>query len=281
MTSARSALERSYLADFSELSADQLLSLMAESLGWPTQMLQTLDLASLGLNASDLQTRDQADAEDRRRQQHERTHLQVDGHEVSVELEHLGSLADSIAATVTEELLTQSGKVRLAKLPSARPMSGSQSGGGLAVARMPRMSEEQRAGVGLIGEVIARAWLERHYANVEWVSGYRNIVLGDEVGSDTRGFDFVVQRGGNRRLYYEVKALVREAPETAEFELGETEVVAAQRHRDSYRILLVCSVLDSTSRRIFELPNPLGTRGAGRYMLLGRGLRYRCALVDT
>jgi hypothetical protein len=243
-------------------------------------MPQTLDLAALGLDASDLLSKDQADAEDRRRRQHDRTHLRVDGHEVSVDVEHLGSLADSVAASLTEELLTQSGKVTLAKIPSARP-SGSQGGRGLAVARVPRMSEEQRTGLGLIGEVIARAWLERHYGNVEWVSGYRNIVLGDDVGSDSRGYDFVVQRGGSRRLYYEVKALVSEAPEVAEFELGETEVVAAQRHRDAYRILLVCAVLDSTSRRILELPNPLGARGAGRYTLLGRGLRYRCAVVST
>jgi hypothetical protein len=47
------------------------------------------------------------------------------------------------------------------------------------------MSDEQRMGVGLIGEVIARAWLERHYANVEWVSGYRNFVLADDVESDS------------------------------------------------------------------------------------------------
>jgi HD-GYP domain-containing protein (c-di-GMP phosphodiesterase class II) len=40
-------------------------------------------------------------------------------------------------------------------------------------------------------------------------------------------------------------------------------------------------VLDSASRRILELPNPLGARGAGRYTLLGRGLRYRCALVGA
>jgi hypothetical protein len=105
--------------------------------------------------------------------------------------------------------------------------------------------------------------------------------LGDDVGSDSLGYDFVVQRGGNRRFYYEVKTLVSEAPEIAEFELGETEVVSAQRHRDGYRILLVCSALDSTSRRILELPNPLGARGAGRYTLLGRGLRYRCALVGA
>ncbi len=280
MSGARSALERSYRADFSELNADQVLDLVAEALGWPDQMLQTLDLAALGLDASDLLSRDQADAEDRRRRQHDRTHLRVDGHEVSVDVEHLGSLADSVAASLTEELLAQSGKVTLAKIPSARP-SGSQGGRGLAVARVPRMSEEQRTGLGLIGEVIARAWLERHYGNVEWVSGYRNIVLGDDVGSDSRGYDFLVQRGGSRRLYYEVKALVSEAPEIAEFELGETEVVAAQRHRDAYRILLVCAVLDSTSRRILELPNPLGARGAGRYTLLGRGLRYRCAVAGT
>jgi hypothetical protein len=279
MSGARSALERSYRADFSELTVDQILDLVAAALSWPDQMPQTLDLATLGLDASDLLSRDQADAADRRRRQHDRTHLQVDGDEVSVDVEHLGSLADSIAASLTEELLGQSGKVTLAKVPSGR--KGTASGSGLAVARVPRMSDEQRTGVGLIGEVVARAWLERHYANVDWVSGYRNIVLGDDVGSDSLGYDFVVQRGGNRRFYYEVKALVSEAPEIAEFALGETEVVSAQRHRDGYRILLVCSALDSTSRRILELPNPLGVRGAGRYTLLGRGLRYRCALVDA
>jgi hypothetical protein len=164
LTGARSALERSYRADFSELSMDQFLDLVAEALGWPDQMPQTVDLAALGLDASDLLSREQADAEDRRRRQHDRTHLRVDGHEVSVDVEHLGRLADSVAASLTEELLAQSGKVTLAKLPSTRPRSGSQGGSGLAVARMPRMSEEQRTGVGLIGEVIARAWLERHYA---------------------------------------------------------------------------------------------------------------------
>jgi hypothetical protein len=280
MSWARSALERSYRADFSELSVNQILDVVAKMLGWPDEMLQTLDLAALGLNASDLLSRDQADAEDRRRRQHDRTHLQVDGHEVSVDIEHLGILADSIAASLTEELLGQSGKATLAKVPSARK-GGRPGGSGLAMARVPHMSDEQRTGVGLIGEVVARAWLERHYANVEWVSGYRNIVLGDDVGSDSLGYDFVVQRGGGRHFYYEVKAHVSEAPEIAEFELGETEVLAAQRHRDAYRILLLCSALDSTSRRILELPNPLGVRGAGRYTLLGRGLRYRCAIVGT
>ena len=63
------------------------------------------------------------------------------------------------------------------------------------MARVPRMSDEQRTGVGLIGEVVARAWLERHYANVDWVSGYRNIVLGDSVGSDSLGYNSSCNEG--------------------------------------------------------------------------------------
>ena len=51
MSGARSALERSYRADFSELTVDQILDLVAEALGWPDQMPQTLDLAALGLDA--------------------------------------------------------------------------------------------------------------------------------------------------------------------------------------------------------------------------------------
>lgn len=45
-------------------------------------------------------------------------------------------------------------------------------------------------------------------------------------------------------------------------------MIAAQRHRDSYWILLVCSALESESRQILELPNPLAPRGAGRYRSL-------------
>jgi hypothetical protein len=277
LSEARSALEASYLADFSYLPEDQLLEVVAETLGWPAAMPQVLDLDVLGLDASELLSRDEADADDRRRRQHERTHLEVDGHEVPVDVDSLGRLADDVASSVTEDVLAQSGKVALAQVPGrSETRRGTSGGRGLTIARHPRMSDEQRTAVGLVGEVVARAWLERRYPDVTWVSGYRNIVLGDDEGSDSRGYDFEV-RGGSRHLYFEVKSLVGEARDLAEFELGETEVVAAQRHRDSYRILLVCSVLDSASREIFELPNPLGRRGAGRYTLLGRGLRYRCA----
>lgn len=279
MIGARSALESSFRADFSVLSEVQLLELILDAVGWPDQMPRTLDLASLGLDSSDLVPRDEAEASDRARRQYERAHLQLDGREVSVESEQLGSLADTVTAGLSEELLTQTGKVTLAQISSHRARELRQSGQGLTIALGPKLSDQQRTGVGLIGEVIARAWLERRYGEVEWLSGYRNIVLGDSAGSDSLGYDFAVRHSGRKPLFFEVKAVVGEALETAEFNLGETEVVAAQQYQNFYHILLVCSALDSQSRRILELPNPLGRRGAGRYTLVGRGLRYRCSPV--
>lgn len=280
-TSARSALEQSYLADFFELTPDQILSVIADALGWPDQMPRTLDLDKLELVAADLLSREDEAAEDRQRRHHEDTHLHIDGREVSVETGNLSAIADEIAAGLDEDLLAQSGKATLAAMPSRRtPRPGSHDGGGLTVARLPGMSEEQKTAVGLVGEVIARAWLERHYASVEWVSGYRNIVLGGNVGSDRHGYDFIASRAAGRRLYFEVKAFTGDVLEEVEFEFGETEVVAAQQHRDAYRILIVAAALDSSSRRILELPNPLGARGSGRYTLLGRGLRYRCCFAE-
>ena len=279
LTGARSALERSYLADFSELTPSQLLGITADAVGWPDQMPRTLELTELKLDPADLLSRDQEADEDRRRRQHERTHLHIDGREMPVATEYLSALADTIAAGLTEDFLMQSGKVALGPAPSRTSRTGTQGGAGLTIARMQRMSDEQRTAVGLIGEVTARAWLERHYASVEWVSGYRNIVLGDDAGSDSHGYDFIAHRATGRRLYFEVKAQAGDAPEIAEFELGETEVAAAQQHRDAYRILLITSALDTSSRQVLELPGPLSPHGVGRYTLAGHGLRYKCALT--
>lgn len=160
LSEARSALEASYLADFWYLSAEELLDVVAGGLGWPDAMPLVLDLDRLGLDPSELLTRDEADADDRRRRQYERTHLQIDGLEVSVDVESLGRLADAVTSGLTEELLSQSGKVALAELPGhSATRRGMPGGRGLTVTRHPGMSDDQRTGVGLVGEVVARAWL--------------------------------------------------------------------------------------------------------------------------
>jgi hypothetical protein len=239
-------------------------------------MPRTLELTTLGLDPADLLSRDPEAEEDRRRRRHERTHLRIDGHEMPVTTEHLRALADTIAAGLTEDFLMQSGKVTLGPAPSRISRTGTHGGTGLTTATTQRMSDEQRITVGLIGEIAACSWLERHYASAVWVSGYRNIILGDNAGSDSLGYDFIARRATGRRVYFEVKAQEGDAPEIAEFELGKTEVAAAQQHRDNYRILIT-SALDTSSRQI--LPGPLGPHGVGRYTPVGHGLRYKCALT--
>ena len=276
------ALEQSCLADFSELADDELLGLIAGALGWPDGMPVTLDLTLLQLEQADLLSPEEAASADRMRRRHERTHLDVDGHEIPVSDEQdLRKLADAIAAGLTDDFLEQTGKRSLAEVTTPNPTSSGSPSGEVTAARISQPSNEQRTAIGLIGEVAAKAWLERHYENVEWVSGYCNIVLGGTEGSDSRGYDFIARRSGGRAVYFEVKALTESVTEFAQFELGETEVHEAQRHGNAYRILLVTSARDSAARRILDLPNPLGRQGAGRYTLLGRGLRYRCSLITS
>jgi hypothetical protein len=282
VVAACTALEQSCLADFLELTDDVLLDLIADALGWPGGMPVTLDLQLLGLEQADLLTPEEAASQERIRRRHERTHLHVDDREVPVADEHdLRKLADTIAAGLTDDFLGQTGKSPLAEATAPASAPSGSYGGGVTMARAPQPSSEQRTAIGLIGEVAAKAWLERHYEHVEWVSGYRNIVLGGTDGSDDRGYDFIARRSGGRAVYFEVKALTDPAAQVAQFELGETEVRAAQTHGNAYRILLVASARDSGARRIADLPNPLSRQGAGLYNLLGRGLRYQCSFIAS
>lgn len=282
VVAARAALEQSCRADFFELGDDELLELIADSLGWPSGMRVTLDLTLLGMEQADLLSQEEAASAERSRRRHERTHLDIDGHEVPVADEHdLRRLADAISAGITDGFLGQTGKGTLAEVTTPNPTPSRSYGGGIPVARARQPSAEQRTAIGLIGEVAAKAWLERHYENVEWVSEYRNIVLGGTKGSDNRGYDFIARRSGGRPVYFEVKALSDPATHVAQFELGATEVREAQEHGNAYRILLVTSARDSATRRIVDLPNPLGRQGAGRYTLVGRGLRYQCSFISS
>jgi hypothetical protein len=88
----------------------------------------------------------------------------------------------------------------------------------------------------------------------------------------------------NTSLFYEVKALSGAWTRTPqeqeyEFELGASEHHVATAHAATtrYRVLLLTSALDPTSRRLFELPNPLSPRGRDYFRIVGHGLRLRCA----
>ncbi|OBG44547.1 DUF3883 domain-containing protein [Mycolicibacterium fortuitum] len=274
----RAALEASQLADFQILTHDILFTMIRNAIGWPEGMPATLDLSQLDLSEEDLLSREEFDTEEKARLRYERSHITVDGHEMSTNLQDLRQIAEAVARGITEQTLDYAEKLTLKLVPPNDARRGGNRSGKAAVAAPTSrdLSDEQRVAIGLAGEAAARLWLERRYPKVEWVSGYRNIVQGGDAGSDSYGFDFQVHTQSGQKRYFEVKAFSGDISDGAEFMLGETEVRAAQRHGTRYELLLVSEARDSGRRRIIRVPNPLSSAGRGRYSLIGKGLRYSC-----
>lgn len=76
---------------------------------------------------------------------------------------------------------------------------------------------------------------------------------------------------------YEVKSSQGEG---GQIELGETQVLAAQKHArgrsDRWRLLVITEVL-SENRQVRVLRNPFDPRSRGQYTFVGQGLRLRYA----
>lgn len=275
----RGAIEGEGIADLIELDDTWVLERTAQVLGWPAAMPRTLALDDLGMSTEDLSQPTVESAEGGKQQKRTPT-IDVAGRKLEVGADHLAEIASAAHETIDEQFLNQKGAARLGEVPGAGPAhSGGSGGGSVVVARMPRMSEEQRVAIGLVGEVVARAWLERRYRGVRWRSGYAAIVAGDPDGSDAWGHDFEAPYR-NTSLYFEVKSMVDVPRDFTEIELGDSEVRAAQECAggDRYRILLVTSVLEPEARQVFVLPSPFSKKGAGRFRVVGRGLRYRFQL---
>jgi hypothetical protein len=272
----RTALEVSQLADFYLLTPETLFAVVMDDLGWPDGMPPTLELSKLGLTEDDLlSTKDTEDGE-KELLRHERTHITIDGREISANAHDLGEIAEAVARGITEETLSQSQRPTLKLIPTNDQRGGIAGQGRVAAAARRDLSDEQRTAIGLAGEIAAKLWLERRYPKVEWVSRYRNEIQGGSAGSDSYGYDFWVETQSGQKRYFEVKAFTADISDGAEFMLGETEVRAAQEHGTRYEMLLVSEARDSDRRRIITVPNPLSSAGRGRYSLLGKGLRYRC-----
>jgi len=269
------------LADLLTLTDDDVSSVAAELLTWPEDMPRTADLGDLGLTEEDLAAGEGNDASGSRPTPRRPT-ISVGDATFDAGVDRFVEIAAAVYGTVDEALLEQDGSVSLREVASAR--SGSRRGARhrTVVARSPGMPEEERRAIGLVGEVVAKAWLSRRYDGVRWRSGYAAIVNDDDEASDSHGYDFEVSRG-NTSLLFEVKAFTDELRDIAEFEMGESEVRAAQEcaRGDRYRLLLVTSVLEPATRQIHNLPSPFSRKGAGRFRIVGRGLRYRVGAVAS
>jgi hypothetical protein len=275
---ASGRLEGEGIADLVIIDERTLVQLCADALGWPTGMPVTLDLDALGLRSEDLSEKP-ADDPSRSAPNRPPATIRIGGKSLAVGTGHLAELAQAAYETIDEDFLTQTGRASFGDVPAPPGKRRGSRGGQIVVARMSGMTDDQRSAVGLIGEVAARAWLGRRYQGVRWRSGYAAIVEGDEEASDSWGYDFEVPHR-NSSLFFEVKSIVDEPRDLTEFEMGDSEVRVAQdcAGGDRYRILLVTSVLEPEARRVFDLSSPFSRKGVGRFRVIGRGLRYQCAL---
>ena len=138
------------------------------------------------------------------------------------------------------------------------------------------MSDEQKMAVGLIGELWAREWIRlRHgldsVGESMWVSCYRDSVLNTGGGWDGWGYDFIVATK-SRTYYYEIKA---STGDPRRFEMGPTEIGAAQRYRNDrehrYRVLYLANVSDPARMTATLLANPFSEKAVGKFRAVGKG----------
>ncbi|MBW5420145.1 DUF3883 domain-containing protein [Streptomyces sp. BG9H] len=281
---SKSCVDRSGLGDLAELGESQLIDAVERAVEWPDGMPRTADLVLLGLTPDDLarSAKRLSRASGGTGGTVPRT-ITIGDAEVSVGRDQLSAIADIAARTVGESFLEQSGRVRLDAVHGVpRPRGATNSPRQrIVVAKMNQTNEDQRSAIGLVGEVAARAWLQRRYADVYWRSGYAAVVNGDRDASDSLGYDFEVTWRDTTR-FFEVKALSEPSADRVEFELGPSEVDAARRHArgNRYRILLITSALAPEGRRVFELPNPFSAQGRDRFKIVSRGLRYQCSPLE-
>ena len=264
--------------DFSAHTDDSLLPWLVHMRLWPQGMPASLSPAICGLDHHDFND----EQGERRRgvgtKDPRKGVIPFNGHDFSVDFDRLRELAETARASVDEQFLsTTKRQVHLSDIPSRHGGNRGNRGGGGSKGRYPsenQLSEDQKRAIGLVGEVLAFEWLKHTYPEVNddsWISGYRSLTVGGYEGDDQRGYDFEV-RLASQLLKYEVKAKVGD---DLTFELGASELRAARAaRRGSYRIIFIQNVLESESRRLMVLPNPLEPESSTRFRQANSGIRF-------
>jgi hypothetical protein len=283
-----SALDEVGALDFTPLDRPRLLRWCVTLGLWPPDMAATCELDALALTSEQIRSQQRRRQQQRRRDDKARNTIQLDGRPIDVSTGSYTELRSVLDATVHAEPQVLAGSTelaRLAALPTAKhtnsdPPAVRDSYTSRAGAGDHQLSLAQREAIGFAGEWLAYQWLRRHYPSASpasWVSSYRTQVFSGDPGDDTLGYDLEVPTPDGA-LYFEVKASLGDPNE---FNLTETELRAAQRHLDRWRLIVVTQMRIPDSCTITVLPNPLSPRGQGHYQLVSRTLRFRYQLEPS
>jgi hypothetical protein len=265
--------------DFDFLSEASVIGRLVLAERWPAAMPQTLSPADLGIGEAELTAPRTAREEEHRMRDVARRSITVDGKAILIDRENYRTIADAVLPGIDEEFLATSDRATVLEPISGTETRRNQRGTLRVYGGLSALSDEQRLGIGFIGELVVREWLRRKYPLMDvdecWKSSYKNAFLGRQDGDDGLGYDFEVLRK-SRRILYEVKA---STGEDWQFALGESEVRSAQRASGDksmrYRILFVENAVHADRRRLFVLPNPFTAKGAHLLRMVGAGMRFR------
>lgn len=267
--------------DFRLLDEGQVAHWLTVAGVWPEGRNADADPAAWGISPESVLSSEERSKAERAEQQLRRTQVDFAGNKVSALAEGYAKIASAVEAAARHApslAHIPTGDAELAQMDPVRVGGGPGGSGSKSPPKTPEnsMSEDQKLAVGLIGEAWAREWLRRRYdlesvgENI-WVSRYRDAVLNTTGGSDSLGYDFV-HTTKSRSYYFEVKA---STGDPLRFELGPTEIFAAQRYRadreHQYRILYLANVGDPARMRWLLLPNPFSAKASASFRAVGKG----------
>jgi hypothetical protein len=267
--------------DFRLLDDEAIARWLALSKIWPAGRTANPELEAWDLSSSTVADNEARAKAEKAELQRRRSQLEFGGTTLSALKDGYASLAAAVAANLSKATALEhvsSTETILETMDPAKASGGSGGGTGRGVPKTPEsgMSDEQKMAVGLIGELWAREWIRRrHQLQVSdeniWVSCYRDTVLNTAGGWDGWGFDFTVTTK-SRTYYYEVKA---STGDPRRFEMGPTEIGAAQRYRKDrehqYRVLYLAYVTDPERMTMTLLANPFSEKGDGKFRAVGKG----------
>lgn len=280
--------------DFRLLNDDLIVQWLTLDGAWPSGKQASHRPEDWGISLTAMHDAQEAAKQAREQQRRLRVQITFAGDSFSALTENYVELANALRARLSEATRLSSDSTEsclLADLPPSpvKTIPGAGGGGGNRPPPNTQMSEEQRKAIGFIGELWAFEWIKQHHLQKHgmeldencWVSGYRDIMLATKNGDDSLGYDFVV-RDKQTTYYYEVKA---SSGNPCRFELGPTELVAAQRYsadtKNKYRILYISNATDPGRVQPLLIDNPFSSRGRKKLRIVGRGsVTYAFELRD-
>ena len=226
-------LEDTGLLDFEPVVREQIPNLCHRAGCWPSDMPETLDNATLGLDQTEVK-------KEERRREREREQREIEGRQIDFGgytldtgdqsfAEKLKQLAENSIAEDDAWFERSRQRPKLVEFDtSGGPSGGGGRGRGGARGRGRRLTDAQRQAMGLASEYLAFRFLRRrhHSEFVDetcWVSENRARFFGGGEGDDTAGYDFCVKTPQAEWLY-EVKSSLED---TGEIELTANELSIA------------------------------------------------------